>query len=199
MDRTAARRERRKVARRALIRAAAVRLALEKGPDSVTVEEISEASDIAPRTFFNYFASKDDVYSIEPFQWTEDEILAELRARPAKEAPLESMRAVVKAMAVAANFANLHEETQLLQQLYERHPELFARMRLGDQIDAAMLAMANELATRIGTDPETDQYPHLVVGAAFAAMQTAEQRSRTSEKDIEALIDDAFDLLARGL
>jgi hypothetical protein len=30
-------------------------------------------------------------------------------------------------------------------------------------------------------------------------MQTAEQRARTSDKDIETLIDDAFDLLARGL
>jgi AcrR family transcriptional regulator len=199
VDKASARRERRKIARRAEIRAAAVRLALAKGPDAVTVEEISEAADIAPRTFFNYFAAKDDVYSLEPMQWSEAEILAELRSRPADEAPLESMRAVIKAMAIAANFGSMHDQMELLQELYERYPQLFTKMRLGDQIDATMLALATELAVRIGTDPETDQYPHLVVGASFAAMQTAEQRARTSKKDLASLIDDAFDLLAGGL
>jgi AcrR family transcriptional regulator len=199
VDKASERRERRKVARRAQIRAAAARLALAKGPDAVTIEEISDAADIAPRTFFNYFTTKGDVYSLEPTQWTEAEILAELRSRPAAEEPLESMRVVIKAMAVAANFGSPHDQMELFQELYERYPQLFSKLRLGYQIDATMLALATELATRTGTDPDTDQYPHLVVGAAFAAMQTAEQRARTGEKDIESLIDDAFDLLARGL
>lgn len=199
VDKASERRERRKVARRAEIRAAAVRLALVNGPDAVTIEEISEAADIAPQTFFNYFATKDDVYSLDPMQWTEAEILAELRSRPAHEKPLESMRAVIKATAVAANFGSMQDQMALFKELYERYPQLFAKMRLGDQIDATMLALATELAVRTGTDPGTDQYPHLVVGVSFAAMQTAEQRARTSEKDIESLIDDAFDLLARGL
>ncbi|MFC6881675.1 MULTISPECIES: helix-turn-helix domain-containing protein [Actinomadura] len=87
MDAGEARRERRRVARRVAIRGAAVRLALERGgPDAVTVEEISEAADISPRTFFNYFTSKDRAFSIEPHQWTTEEIVAELRAADTGEA-----------------------------------------------------------------------------------------------------------------
>jgi len=38
---------------------AAVRLALELGSEHVTVDQICEESDISPRTFFNYFGSRD--------------------------------------------------------------------------------------------------------------------------------------------
>lgn len=183
------------------IRRAAVKLALERGgPDAVTVEAISEAADIAPRTFFNHFPSKDAAFSIEPHQWTPDEALAELRARPAGEPPAESMREVVKAMARAADFTNFADDWELLRELYQRHPELFARMSLG-QVDATMAALATEIAGRAGGTSAL--YPTLLVGAAFAALQAAENHARLAPGgdpvDLEALIDEAFTLLIRGL
>jgi AcrR family transcriptional regulator len=192
------RRERRRVARRAAIRGVAIRLALEHGLDAATVDAISEASDISPRTFFNYFPSKDDVFSIEPHQWTTEEIVAELRARPQDEAPVESMRVVVQAMADAADFAHFADEWELLQELYRRHPELFAKLRV-DQVDITIAALVKEIAGRIDTDPAVDLYPGLLVNAAFAALQTAENASRVSDRPLSELLDDAFDLLIRGL
>lgn len=53
-------RARKKRARADAIVDAAQRLVLAHGFDAVTVEAIADASGISPRTFFNYFESKDD-------------------------------------------------------------------------------------------------------------------------------------------
>lgn len=199
MDGAEARRHRRQVARRVAIRGAAVRLALQRGgPDAVTVEEISRAADISPRTFFNYFPAKEDVFSIEPHQWTTDEIVSELRARPAAEPAAVALREVVKAMAAAADFAHLAEEWELLQELYRRHPELFSRIRV-DQVDATIAALAEEVARRVGPPLADSVYPALLVGAGFAALQAADNRGRTDPRSLDDLIDEAFALLINGL
>ncbi|KIF79776.1 TetR family transcriptional regulator, partial [Streptomyces sp. 150FB] len=55
-------RERKKQATRTALAEAAVRLAAEHGAENVTVEAISEAAGVSPRTFFNYFDSHDDAF-----------------------------------------------------------------------------------------------------------------------------------------
>ena len=55
------RRERKKLRTRALIQKEALRLFLDQGFEATTIEEIAEAADIAPSTFFNYFPTKEDV------------------------------------------------------------------------------------------------------------------------------------------
>ncbi|MFC6087685.1 TetR/AcrR family transcriptional regulator [Saccharothrix lopnurensis] len=53
-------RERKKAATRMALHQAALRLALEHGPDRVTVESIADAAAVSRRTFSNYFAGKEE-------------------------------------------------------------------------------------------------------------------------------------------
>ena len=52
------RRERKKLATRHALSAAALQLATERGLENVTIEDITARADVALRTFRNYFASK---------------------------------------------------------------------------------------------------------------------------------------------
>ena len=52
-------RERKRLATRRAIQHAVLTLARERGIDHVTVEDISRIANVSPRTFFNYFPSKD--------------------------------------------------------------------------------------------------------------------------------------------
>jgi AcrR family transcriptional regulator len=53
-------RDRKKLATREALRTAALRLALERGPENVRVDDIAEAAGVSPRTYNNYFSSREE-------------------------------------------------------------------------------------------------------------------------------------------
>jgi AcrR family transcriptional regulator len=68
-------RARKRAATQATIERAAMSLALEHGYENITVEMICEAAMVSPRTFFNYFGSKEGVVlGVQPPMPTDDEI-----------------------------------------------------------------------------------------------------------------------------
>ncbi|MEU6456935.1 TetR/AcrR family transcriptional regulator [Streptomyces sp. NPDC047065] len=75
-------RERKKQATREALREAALRLAVERGPDQVRVEDIAEAAGVSPRTYNNYFASREQAIVSAVTADREARIAAAVAARP---------------------------------------------------------------------------------------------------------------------
>lgn len=88
------RRQRKTLRTRAGIEDAALRLFRAQGFDDTTVEQIAEAADIAPRTFFRHFPNKEAVLFGDSTREM-DRIRAVLGQRPPDEHPMRSLAAAM--------------------------------------------------------------------------------------------------------
>src|SRR3712207_3821644 len=87
-------RERKKQRTREAIVGAAMRLFAERGYDATTITDIAAAADIAPRTFFAYFPSKEAVV-FHDFDEVYEGFAERLRSRPLGETAFDALRAWV--------------------------------------------------------------------------------------------------------
>ena len=189
-------RERKKLATRAALHEAALRLVAERGLDAVSVDEIAERADVSPRTFFNYFSSKDDaVLGLDPEASARQ--VADFLARPGDETAVEALRAV--AWGQAAEMATDTELWRLRLKVIDTEPALLGR--LAAVFGEGERALAEAVATRTGTRVGLDAYPTLLAGVAGVAMRTALHRWLTSDftTALPHLLDEAWDVLAAGL
>ncbi|WP_436788785.1 TetR/AcrR family transcriptional regulator [Yinghuangia sp. YIM S10712] len=76
-------REQKKQATRVALREAALRLALRDGPDNVRVDDIAEAAGVSPRTYNNYFSSREQAIVAAVTAERESRIATALAAAPA--------------------------------------------------------------------------------------------------------------------
>src|ERR671927_90907 len=77
---------------------AALRLFSAKGFDAVTIDDIAAAADVSRRTFFRYFASKEDVILSDPPRRL-DELQVALDRRPADEPAMTALRQAILSLA----------------------------------------------------------------------------------------------------
>ena len=196
MSEPVGRRERKKAETRSALASAAMRLALEHGVENVTAEAIAEAADVAPRTFHNYFSSKEEAIVSEM-----SESLARLadrvRAGPAGEPVWDALQNAMVA-AVSGSPKELAELAAKIRMINANPSLLAARLALFDQVGRVL---APTIAARTGTDVEHDLYPRLVAIAAMVAMNTALDmwlKSQCRASPIE-LTTDAFTQLRAGL
>ncbi len=188
-------RERKKSETRRAIAGVALQLAIERGPDAVTVEDIAAAADVSPRSVFNYFGTKDQaILGLDPSVRTE--ILEQLTERPAEETPLEALAAVLTRRMTGGDDDGRIWRARA--ELVRQHP----RLRAAQVTSQAALEQELTLvvAQRTGLDPERDAYPALVVAVALSALRNVLGRSRAGNRQqLASEIDEAFALLATGL
>lgn len=159
------RRERKVAETRAAILEAAQRLIAENGFEETTIERIAEEADIAPRTFFRYFPTKEAVLFAE-LDSARDDLIAALERRPADEDVLESIAIVLHHFAEQVDrrwdeFSWVKEVTDAYR--LDRSAE---RVVASQEIHTRV---ADLIATRLGVDQGTDARPGAWAKAIMAA------------------------------
>ncbi|EHY87985.1 TetR/AcrR family transcriptional regulator [Saccharomonospora azurea] len=90
-------RERKKIATKTALYEAAMRLSVENGYDTVTVEAIADAVGVSRRTFSNYFASKEEAM-LYGDSVRLHALLDAVAARPAEESAWTALRGAVRSV-----------------------------------------------------------------------------------------------------
>jgi AcrR family transcriptional regulator len=186
-------RERKKARTRDSIQEHALRLFRAQGYEATTVDQIADAAEVSPSTFFRYFSTKEDVVLYDAF----DPILIEaFRAQPAELSPIGALRAAMRAAfgAAPAEEVALQEERAAL---IFSVPEL--RMRMLDELANAMQLFAAVLAERVGRRPDDFAVRTLagaVMGVGMAAWFTG---GGALTADYLALMDEGLAQLEAGL
>lgn len=188
-------RARKKQERRRAIESAALALFEADGFDETTVEAIAAAVDIAPRTFFTYFPTKEDVVLADHASRL-DRIVTELERRPAGEPSWAALRAAF--LTAAGDYETERAEIARRFAIMAKTPSVYARslqLQAGweDEVAAAL--------TRRGSVDATDIGPRLLAAAALAAMRSSLQHwlSTGREDPLPQLVERCFDHLADGL
>ncbi|GAA0610482.1 TetR family transcriptional regulator [Kutzneria viridogrisea] len=153
------RRERKKLLTRRRIADAAIALFLQQGYDQTTVAQIAAAADVDPKTFFNYFGSKDEVV-FEDDRY--EEVLAAIRDRRQDEGPGQALARLVDgydARVVPTRSSRDPAEQAALSRLILTTPALQARLQ----------SLLHELQRRIA-DVLVEEFPDELDEVAAAAM-----------------------------
>jgi AcrR family transcriptional regulator len=194
-------RERKKQRTREQIIEAAMSLFAERGYHATTIAEIAEAAEVAPRTFFSYFPSKEAVV-FHNVDHELDGLASALRDRLPGETAFDALRRWIDSM---FDRWTDHEDEALLRKQLCREDEGLANFQGG-----VMARMHELLLGAIADDldePPDALRPQLVTAAAVAALtsldrslgEQADQRSPVGKTDALAVLDDAMIFLRGGL
>ncbi|CAI9419215.1 TetR/AcrR family transcriptional regulator [Nocardioides sp. T2.26MG-1] len=183
-------RERKKARTRFEIQQEALRLFREKGYAATTVEQIAEAAEVSPSTFFRYFPTKASLVLTDDF----DPVFIEnFRAQPAELGVVAAMRAAVR-----ATFADMPADQAAAAEqrnaMMLAEPELraaFAEFLLDST--RLLLGLVVERTGRAEDDPEVVAVSGAIMGVLLSALLL----SGASVGELVARIDTLDTQLAR--
>lgn len=192
-------RERKKYETHRALAVAAVELVAERGLDAVTVEDIAAAADVSVRTFFNYFASKEDAVVIafpDHLERTERAV-GRFLAQPPELSTMDALVAVMREE--VADVGENPREWLARMTAIKKNPALFHRAVTMNAQQAEPLTAA--IARRAGCE-QGDLFPALLLAVVGGAMSAAMLRWRELDgknTTVTELFDEAVASVAAGL
>ena len=205
-------RERKKQQARELIAETARRLFAERGFEGVTVAEIAREADVAEKTVFNYFPTKEDLFysRLEAF---EDELLEAVRTRAVGESVLDAFSRFL--LAPRGVFARLEgddsdaarERLRAMTRVVTESPALLARERqVFDRYTGSLAAVIAEESGAATDDVEPWVAASALFGVHRALIDDIRRRTLAGDDDparlareLRARGNRAFQLLEAGL
>jgi AcrR family transcriptional regulator len=191
-------RERKKQRTREQIVEAAMGLFAERGYHATTIADIAAAADVAPRTFFAYFPSKEAVV----FHSVDRDLAAlasALRDRLPGETAFDALRRWIDAIFDQSTA----DDEALLRKRLCREDEGLANFQAG--IMARVQELLLEAIAADLDEPPDALRPRLVTAAALAALTSLEAtvhenaERRMAKADALAVLDDAIVFLSAGI
>jgi AcrR family transcriptional regulator len=155
-------RERKKQQTRDTIAQAALRLFAERGYDETTLADIAEAANVAPRTIFAYFESKEDILLCEEGSFL-NELRRRLDERPAGTTTVDTLREFLSGIEPPDQGAKLRK------QIVTANPSLQMKMRARHGQLEPMLT--ESIAKDLGAEP--DDLQAMLVAASITATLTS--------------------------
>ncbi len=158
-------RERKKIETRFALAREAMRLFEERGYAATTADDIAAAANVSRRTFFRYFASKEEVFIVDP----EGKLAAlhvALAGGPPGEPTIAALRRGVVALAGAYFQPDL---ARAAARLALREP-IVAAAGLAYQVRWEE-ALAREVADDLGVDVNRDARPRIVAHTTVAILR----------------------------
>ncbi|HVQ96374.1 MAG TPA: TetR/AcrR family transcriptional regulator [Mycobacteriales bacterium] len=189
-------RERKKLATRAALSQAAWSLMVEHGLDAVTPEAIAEAVDVSPRTFRNYFTSREEAILDELVRRAAS-VTEAIRARPASEPVWDSLEHVLPT--VVAGLVGGRRDIVVLMSAIKCDPAMQAQHLVTFERGHQLLVEA--MAERTGTDAERDLAPRLLAAATAVVLRTSMEMWADGKTDatLPDLIQESLAQLRAGL
>jgi AcrR family transcriptional regulator len=180
-------RDRKKDLTRRSIQAEALRLFVEKGFEATTVDEIAAAAEVAPRTFFRYFPTKDEVVFWPAYL----SLLPELvDARPDGEPAAEAVcHGIVDGLSTFYD----QDRDRVLERLKLAFRTSALQPRLRQQQANSALGVTRILAARLGARPDDLEIRAIAAAIAAALWVAAEEwQAHDGREDLGALIERAL-------
>jgi len=172
-------RERKRRATRRAIQRAALKLSTEQGFDRVTVDEISALAQVSPRTFFNYFPSKEAAVIGDVPALPNASVIDEFVNAGPEQTVLDGIRDLLAGAVDDSDEAEDRDVHDLRRELLKANPQLFTlRMAGMKQIEAELTAVVQRRlavdAPELAADDEAlESRARLITLVAFAGMRHA--------------------------